>query len=604
MSFLAPVWLALAAAVAVPLMLHLMRRRIDTRLEFPAARYLAQAEQENVRKVKLRNLLLMVLRTLAVLLLALAAARPIGAMLGAGHVPTAVAIVVDNSLSTGAIVDGAPLLQRLKAAASGVVDESGSSDRLWLVTVDGTVTGGAKASLQAALDGLDVFGGRGDLATALTRAAGLVLASGLDAREVVLVTDGQATAWRGGVELGDVRVVAFAPGGAPPPNRSLALAEARPPRWTPRGAVVVRAAGADSATYRVTLGGRTLARGLLRESDEAIVRVEPAERGWVAGRVDLAPDELRGDDERHFAVWIGDAPSVRVHPAAGPFARSAIEALEQSQRARRGDGVEVAPADVAGALPALLLAPSDPVRIGAANRSLERLGVPWRFGETRRDETVARGAGFEGIPIQMRYELRSEAGAAGDTLATASGQPWAVAGEGYVLLASPLDVTATALPVRASFLPWLGDVLAQRLGSRGSAVIVAAPGERVRLPAGVSAIEGADGSSAPPPADGIAPARPGVHFLRRGDERVGALVVNPESEESRLDRLDLRALEARLGARDRVVTADAGRLRATAFEAGTRRPLQGTLLLLALACLIAEMEIVRRAERAGAGLAA
>ncbi|NUQ13284.1 MAG: BatA domain-containing protein, partial [Gemmatimonadaceae bacterium] len=140
MSFLAPVWLFLGAAVAVPLVLHLMRRRIETRREFPAARYLLRAEKENVRRLKLRNLLLMLLRTLALLFLALAAARPIAALLGSGHVPTAVAIVVDNSLSASAIVDGAPVLARLKTAARMAAQGSASSDQLWLVTADGAVT--------------------------------------------------------------------------------------------------------------------------------------------------------------------------------------------------------------------------------------------------------------------------------------------------------------------------------------------------------------------------------------------------------------------------------------------------------------------------------
>ncbi len=41
MSFLAPLYLLLAAAIAVPLLIHLMRRRIGARVDFPAARYLA-----------------------------------------------------------------------------------------------------------------------------------------------------------------------------------------------------------------------------------------------------------------------------------------------------------------------------------------------------------------------------------------------------------------------------------------------------------------------------------------------------------------------------------------------------------------------------------
>ena len=113
MSFLEPRYLLLAGAAAVPLLLHLLRRRINVRVEFPAVRYILRAERENSRKMKLRNLLLMLLRILAILFLALAAARPVGRLIGAGHAPTAIAIVLDNSLSTSTIVEGAPLFRRL-----------------------------------------------------------------------------------------------------------------------------------------------------------------------------------------------------------------------------------------------------------------------------------------------------------------------------------------------------------------------------------------------------------------------------------------------------------------------------------------------------------
>ena len=117
MSFLAPFFLMFAGAIAVPLLLHLRRRRFENRIDFPAVRYLARAEKENVRQIKIRNLLLMFLRIATVLTLALAAARPIGAFFGAGHVPTALAIVLDNSLSTSVIVNGQPLLASLRNGA-------------------------------------------------------------------------------------------------------------------------------------------------------------------------------------------------------------------------------------------------------------------------------------------------------------------------------------------------------------------------------------------------------------------------------------------------------------------------------------------------------
>ncbi|HEY7877884.1 MAG TPA: BatA domain-containing protein, partial [Gemmatimonadaceae bacterium] len=64
-DFLSPLWLMAAGAAAVPLLLHLLRRRIGARVEFPAVRYLARAEREHSRKLRLRNLLLMLLRIAA-----------------------------------------------------------------------------------------------------------------------------------------------------------------------------------------------------------------------------------------------------------------------------------------------------------------------------------------------------------------------------------------------------------------------------------------------------------------------------------------------------------------------------------------------------------
>jgi hypothetical protein len=597
-SFLAPLYLLFAAGVAVPLVLHLMRRRIDLRVDFPAARYLLRAERENIRQLRLRNLLLMMLRVLALVLLALAAARPVGRAFGTGHAPTAMAIVLDNSLSTSVVVDGAPLLTRLRTAARDLLDDVVAADRVWLVTVDGQVVGGSKQAVGEAIDRTDVLGGRGDLSAAATRAAGLVLSSGLPARVVAIVTDAQATALPVETSLGNVRVVVYAPETTPPLNHAVVLADPRPGRWTPRGGLVARASGPDSATYRVTLGTRTLARGTARPGEELIVRAAPPDRGWLAGSVELEPDELRGDDVRHFAVWVGTAPAVRVEASAGEFARTAVEALVQSERAQLGDGIWIGPADQAPKLPALLLAPSDPVRLGAANRALERLGIPWRFDPPRRDRTVVRGDRFDGTNVSLYYPLNAQAGAVNDTLASAAGNAWIVAGAGYVLVGSPLDPNATDLPVRAGFVPWLGDVVGQRLAGDAGALFAATPGGAVRISVESDGLEGPDGQVVPLTQGTVrAPARAGVYFLRRGAERVGALVVNGEPQESDLRRLSAQSLGERLRGSNVTVLRDGAEWRRAAFDAGARRPLSTPLLLLALAALLAELIVVRRGDR-------
>ena len=53
-----------------------------------------------------------------------------------------------------------------------------------------------------------------------------------------------------------------------------------------------------------------------------------------------------------------------------------------------------------------------------------------------------------------------------------------------------------------------------------------------------------------------APTRPGVYYMERGTDRVGALVVNPEAEESDLRRIDASTLGDRLSGRGVSATAD------------------------------------------------
>jgi hypothetical protein len=595
-SLLEPFYLLLAGAAAVPLLLHLMRRRIQARVDFPAVRYLARAEKENIRKIRMRNLLLMLLRILTVLVLAFAAARPLGAFFGAGHVPTALAIVLDNSLSTSAIVDGQPLLATLRISAREAADAATSDDRVWLVTADGSVVGGSREAVREAIDRTDAFAGRGDLAGAIARATGLVAGAGLPARQVVVVTDGQATTWSSPLTTDAVRLSLLARSTNAPVNRAVVAADARPTRWTPSGSVVARAAVPDSATYRIALGTTRLASGTVRGGEDLTVHASPDVRGWQSGVVELEPDELRADDARYFAVWLGAAPDVQVDPGAGPFVRTAVEALVQNQRVAMGSEVIIAAADQVAKLPALLIAPPAGVRLGAANRTLERLGIPWRFGTIKRDETIVRGDRFAAT---LRFPLVAQAGAVADTIAMAGGDAWIVAGEGYVIVGSPLDPTATDLPVRAAFVPWLGDVIAQRLAGDATTVIEAPPGGTVRLPTGADGIEASDGQVTPASGEVTSPLRAGVYFIRRGADRVGALVVNAEAEESDLRRLPLSVLRDRVRGRDVLVTDDPAVWSRSLFDAGSRRPLQLPLIVLALLLLAAETFLVRRSERTG-----
>ena len=596
MSFLAPLYLMLGAAIGVPLLLHLLRRNIATRVDFPAARYLLRAEAEHSRSLRLRNLLLMLLRVLLVLSLALAAARPFLPGLGVGHGPTAIAIVLDNSLSTTAVVGGRAFFDRLRDATRRLIAASTPEDRLWLVTSDGRVRGGSRDALLTELSRIAPAEGAGDLALALAHAASTVQGSTLPARSVAVATDGQRTSWAPAARIA-APLALLVPSGSPPPNRAVLSAAAEPARWTPRGAIAARVETRDSVGYRIVLGDRTLSRGATGRGEPIVLRASPPERGWQAGRVELERDDFPADDARHFALWIGPPPAVVADPSAGSFAATAVSTLVADGRAAPGGSIRIASADAASALPALIVAPTDPVRVGAANRELERLGVPWRFGAVQRNAVVARGGRLDNVAVTERYRLVRAGVAAADTLATAGGEPWIVAGPGYVLVASRLDPAATQLPVRAPFVPWLADMLALRLGAPAGDVgspIDAQPGRPIRLPAGAETLESTGGSRRSVTAELMdAPEERGVWFVLRGGRRVGAVVVNAPPEESVLDRWSAPALAARLGGpRARSATTDIGWVGDT-YAAGATRPAGTPLLVLALLLLAAEALAVR-----------
>src|SRR2546422_263322 len=193
-GFLHPWALAGLAAAAIPLLLHLLARREPPTVVFPAVRYLITTTREHQRRLKLQNLLLLLLRTLLLAALVLAAAGPTTARGGvAGHSPSALVLVIDNSASSGAIVAGTARLAQLQAAGRAVLARATPDDALWLLTADGIPRRGDRQTLAPEIDALTVSSRRLDLGASLGLARE-VLAPETRPGEIVLLTDLQVSA--------------------------------------------------------------------------------------------------------------------------------------------------------------------------------------------------------------------------------------------------------------------------------------------------------------------------------------------------------------------------------------------------------------------------
>lgn len=638
MGFLSPALLFLGAAATVPLILHLLQRHQGPRVVFPALRYLRRAEKESARRIRLRQLLLMLLRIAAVLLIALAAGRPFAQSGGAGHEPTAVAIVLDNSMSTGAVVDDRRVLDELKSLALATLERAGPDDRFWLIRAGAPwepAMPGDAAVTAARIRQTEPTWAAADLPASLTHARAL-LAAGAEGRaaEIHLLSDLQARSFVGAAaqdgESGPP-VIAWAGRTRPPPNAAVARVDVGggfSPTADERSSVVAGAVSteaSDSIRLRLTVDGRVVGAGMAPPGAAAVLSLPGRPVGLYAGSVETDPDALRADDRRFFTLRVVPPPTVGTVGDV-PFVDDALAVMTSAGRVRRASAAsaDVTILEAASGLEALaddgmaiVLPPESPLELPAVNRRLGAAGVPWRYeavadaGESRfaleadNDELLGL---LERARLTQVYALRPQGAVADDSvlLRLRDDSPWAVRGtrEGagnYILLGSPLSPTATTVPTSAAMVPLL-DRLVGPWAATEPARPPSEPGETVLLPDGTTEIEHPDGSTHPAsPGEHRITGGAGVYRVRSDGAVLGLIAVNPPPTESDLTRIEPRRLRDLIPASDiETVSSERGWtsdiFRNRLGRELWRLVLYAVLLLLAIEAIVAASGRARREQ--------
>jgi Aerotolerance regulator N-terminal len=575
-GFLHPWVLAGLAAAAIPILLHLLARREPPTVVFPAVRYLVTTTREHQRRLKLQNWLLLLLRTLLIALVVLAAAAPSMPLSGVpGHSPSALVLIVDNSPSSGTVMEGAPLLRQLVAAGHRVLARATPEDALWLVAADGIPRRGDRATLDDLLNGLSISPRRLDLGSAVAL-AGEVLAPEPRPGEIVLLTDLQATALSPAHP--SAPLIVARPDAPAPPNSGIGGLDAGTQPWSADGGrVAVTLVGDSGSAVPVTarLGNRPARQILGRVGSSLSINLPGAPSGWWTLTAELDPDEFRLDDRRVSAIRI--APVARVNwDSTTRYLAAACEVLAGNHRIQPGREVTLGRL---GSGISVVQPPADPAELGALNRALAARGVGWSYGDLSNESRLSDSGAVVGRQrVIRRYALQSTGSGRTGVLATVNGAPWIVRGGTVILLGSRLEPAWTDLPVSAGFMPFM-DVVLNRLARGEAALESGAPGDPVQLPDLVTEVRKGDRDWRVEGGGVFQPPEPGVYFLQSGRDTVGAISVNPDPRESRLARADdSRARELWNGAR-LVTLSQAGD---AAFSSATRGDLRGPLLWTAL----------------------
>lgn len=624
MGVLAPIWLLLGTAIAVPLIIHLLQRHQGPRFVFPAVRYLMRAEREHARRIRLRQLLLLLLRLLVVLFIAFAAARPFLRGAGVGHEPTAVVLILDNSLSSGRVEGDRRVLDELKDRALETLERAGTDDRFWLLRAGSPwepALPGDAATIATRVRETQPSAGRADIVVAIDRARS-ILAQGADGRatEIQILSDLQSSNLHGapaGAKDDELGVLLYAPERKESPNASITavtVGGGLAPRANERSSVVAEIGGTrkDSLSVRLTLDNRIAGAAVTRPGAAAVIPFPARPAGMIMGELQIDADALRGDDRRFFVAAIAPPPRVSLTRTT-PFVTEALGVLAGANRIALTGGspdVVIAPAG-AGAESAgpgssvVIIAPTSPLELPAVNRRLAALGVNWRYelrgptGELR--FANAAGAddllrGLAAARVRHAFRLTPVGSTPGDsvTLRLEDNSPWAVRGSRarggrFVLFASPMTDSASTLPTSAAMIPLLDR--ATGIWSVADAPRAEVrPGERVMLPEAVEQIIDPDGNrhdvkGAEAFADAI---EPGVYRVVANGKAVGAFVVNPDATESVLRYADPKRAERVLAPLEVKRVDDADGWRDNIYARRVGREFWRPLLLALLALLIGE----------------
>ncbi|WP_441000291.1 BatA domain-containing protein [Fodinibius sp. SL11] len=140
MNFLNPLFLLGLLAVAIPVIIHLINLRRPQKVAFSTLSFFNELRKITIRRIRIKQYLLLALRTLAVLFLALALARPFLPPTITGSASSgqsrSVAILIDNSISMSRVGTNGPLIEQAKTIGNRIVRNGNSDDKFLIKTTN------------------------------------------------------------------------------------------------------------------------------------------------------------------------------------------------------------------------------------------------------------------------------------------------------------------------------------------------------------------------------------------------------------------------------------------------------------------------------------
>jgi hypothetical protein len=329
MTFLNPFLLIGLIAVAVPLLIHLINLNKPKKVRFSTLTFFDSLRESTLKKIRLKRRLMLLLRAAAILMMVFALARPyipagLGGTIQQGQ-PAVIGILIDNSPSMDQIDRYGPYLSQLKRVVTGIIERTGSEDRIFLEVTNGAsleLPGLNRNSALTEVEDLETINQGNFIVENIRALQHRIQQAPQPIKKLYLVTDGQATQLNpfeniesAIAENIDLNMIVI--GEEPQGNVAITDIELESNIVSPDQPVSLtvlvenfsRSAISNhfiSLDYQDEMEGQYLVNLAPGESERYRFELIPGEERQLRGSFILEGDELTFDNHRYFSVRIPD----------------------------------------------------------------------------------------------------------------------------------------------------------------------------------------------------------------------------------------------------------------------------------------------------------
>ena len=199
MIFLNPAILFGLLAASIPVIIHLFNLRKLKKIEFSTLTFLKELQKNKIRKIKLKQWILLALRVLIILFVVMAFARPALQSIQIGRTTSAAkttaVFILDDTFSNSVVDQKGSYFNQSKEIIKQVLSQLQEGDEVGLLLVSNTKPENKLTSNLSEfinnVDQLDLSFASGDLNSAITKAAQLVSESKNFNKEIYILSDFQ-----------------------------------------------------------------------------------------------------------------------------------------------------------------------------------------------------------------------------------------------------------------------------------------------------------------------------------------------------------------------------------------------------------------------------